>query len=338
MLYIYPYNNSYLTYVHTIVEGDTLWSLANLHYRSPDQWPTLWSYNDEITNPHWIYPGNKIVFSLGSIFDLPQVELVTNEDPQNLIPAGIDEPVNACGPDIHFNFKQHPGTFIIDGFLKDSNEVEVLGVVEKSPHNRSMLTDEDLVYINVEDKNDYPCGEVLTVFRKVRNRVGHPDDTFFRISDYGTIYKIVGEVVVSYTPEFGNYVTARIRDSWGEISRGDLVGSRMDVIIQSEVAIPTGNKTATIIERLDNEHNINTNRHLLFIDKGSSDGIKKGDTFYVVKRRDEFYRKQKYDPMLPATVIGRVMVVQVEANSAGVVITDSRQSIEIGDHISQNID
>ena len=37
--------------VHIIVPGDTLWSIANSFYKgNPQQWPTLWSYNEEITN------------------------------------------------------------------------------------------------------------------------------------------------------------------------------------------------------------------------------------------------------------------------------------------------
>ena len=93
-----------------------------------------------------------------------------------------------------------------------------------------------------------------------------------------------------------------------------------------------------IIERATDEHTINTNRHVLFIDKGSNDNVQEGDTFYVVRRRDEYIRGSKEDPMLPAYVIGRVMVVNVRETSATVVITDSAQSITVGDQLSQNVD
>ena len=227
---------------------------------------------------------------------------------------------------------------MVSGFVKDPQYVDVLGVVEKSPHNRATLTNEDLVYIKVEDKNDYPCGEVLTVFRKIKNRVGHPDDGLFRSNNYGAMYRVIGEVVVTYTPEAGDYVTAKIRNSWSELQRGDLVSNRRDVVVQNEVAVPKGQTTGTIVDRLGKEHTLNTTRHILFIDKGSTDGVKKGDTFYVVKRRDEFFREKEDDPLLPATVIGRVMVVEVEETSSTVVVTDAHQPIDIGDQISQNID
>lgn len=324
--------------VHIIQPGDTLWGIANTYYGSPDQWPSLWSYNETITNPHWIYPGNRIVFSLGTNLDLPQVDLVS-EDENYITPANtFEKSESACGPDVRFNFKQDVGQFIISSFIENPNMLTVLGVVEKSPHNRSMLADKNLVYIKVENKEDYQCGDVLTVFRKRKNRVRHPDAGFFSSSNYGSLYSIQGEVVVTYTPEAGDYVTAEIRETWGEIERGDLIGPRMDVVIQKEVQVPNGQTNAMIIERATDEHTINTNRHVLFIDKGSNDNIQEGDTFYVVRRRDEYIRGSKEDPMLPAYVIGRVMVVNVRETSATVVITDSAQSIAVGDHLSQNVD
>jgi hypothetical protein len=338
MIEVSEQSDSSIQNVQIIQPGDTLWNIANTYYGSPDQWPSLWSFNETITNPHWIYPGNRIIFSLGSILDLPQVDLIS-DDGQYTIPANsFEKSESACGPDVHFDFKQNVGMFIVSSFLKDPNMLEVLGVVEKSPHNHSMLSDHDLIYIKVENKEDYNCGDVLTVFRKKKDRVKHPDAGFFSSSSYGSMYSIQGEVVVVYTPEAGDYVTAQIRETWGEIERGDLVSARMDVVIQSEVQIPQGQTNAMIIERSSEEHTINTNNHIMFIDKGSNDNVQKGDTFYVVRRRDEYLRGSKEDPLLPASVIGRVMVVDVQETSSSIIITDSRQSIGVGDHLSQNLD
>lgn len=324
--------------VHIIQPGDTLWDIAKAFYKTPDQWPTLWSFNESITNPHWIYPGNRIVFSLGTDLDLPQVDLVDESD-NYVVPETTFKKVDStCGPDVRFDFKQALGMFTINGFMKHPEQVDVLGVVEKSPHNHSMLSDHDLVYIKVENKEDYMCGDVLTIFRQLKKKVRHPEAGIFSSSNYGALYSIQGEVVIVHTPDVGDYVTAQIRDSWGEIERGDLVGSRMDVIIQREVMVPSGSTQATVIELMSEEHELNTNRHILFIDKGSQDNVKEGDTFYVVRRKDAYIRDDNDDSLLPASVIGRVMVVSVEEDSATVVITDSKQSITVGDELSQKVD
>ena len=38
--------------VHIIQPGDTLWGIINTYYGSPDQWPSLWSYNETISPIH----------------------------------------------------------------------------------------------------------------------------------------------------------------------------------------------------------------------------------------------------------------------------------------------
>lgn len=46
--------------VHTVRRGDTLWDLCGHYEGNPWDWPRIWSYNPEIRNPNWIYPGDQI--------------------------------------------------------------------------------------------------------------------------------------------------------------------------------------------------------------------------------------------------------------------------------------
>src|SRR5690606_17540375 len=46
--------------LHVVRTGDTLWDISWYYFNDPWQWPRVWSYNAQISNPHWIYPGDLV--------------------------------------------------------------------------------------------------------------------------------------------------------------------------------------------------------------------------------------------------------------------------------------
>src|SRR4051812_4863425 len=47
---------------YVVVQGDTLWSIAQRYLQAPQRWPDLWQMNrDSLKNPHRIFPGDVLV-------------------------------------------------------------------------------------------------------------------------------------------------------------------------------------------------------------------------------------------------------------------------------------
>ena len=50
-------------YIHLIIRGDTLWDISNHYLGTPWVWPSVWTENEYIANPHLIYPQDAVWIS-----------------------------------------------------------------------------------------------------------------------------------------------------------------------------------------------------------------------------------------------------------------------------------
>src|SRR5512134_1301075 len=95
--------------VHSVIEGDTLWDLAAKHLGTPWKWTEIWERNRFVTNPHYIYPGNRIV-----IFPPGATEVAIQEEPMPAsMPSAAEavplaEPSPAAAPVVAIPIKPVP--------------------------------------------------------------------------------------------------------------------------------------------------------------------------------------------------------------------------------------
>jgi hypothetical protein len=320
--------------VHIVTKGDTLWDLSQQYLGTPWYWPKVWSYNPQIANPHWIYPGNQVRFFQGGEEVPMRVDTAVSSGPRS--PDAIDledrTEVQVTGRIAYRPSSALPVTR--QGFVT-TNELEEAGTIDASPSEALMLSYPEMVYISFRNNNAVKVGDRYLVFRP-NGEVNHP------VTDrrYGYLTQITGSVRV--IKKSGDIATAQIEpDSFDEIHRGDRVG-------------PAGEKLVASIEERPNDRalrgfvlgamvpylTILGEHQLVLIDQGSSHGVHPGNTFTVVRKHDPavnvqafIYPSRAVDPGLPIEDTANCMAVDVHDKVSVCVLTRSLREVVYGDRV-----
>src|SRR4051812_2486199 len=156
---------------HTVEKGDTLWDLSQKFLGSPWYWPKVWSYNPEIANPHWIYPGNQVRF-IPTGEEVPtQVEVGNGPEDDVEQPQLVDDSdrVQVSGK---IGYVPKGGTVRLEGFVT-SKEVEEAGVISGSFSEAQMLSFPDKFYVTYSKGGAVKMGESYVVYRTAK-QISHP--------------------------------------------------------------------------------------------------------------------------------------------------------------------
>ena len=232
--------------VYTIKQGDTLWDISSKFLKDPFLWPKLWQRNPYITNPHWIYPGQPI--RLSPLEDLKKEEpkkVVVEEKPKEAIveeevkkvePPPIEKKievvVEAKPPEVKPTevkptevkpaevkpVEVKPPFFPETrsaGFLSDI-EFPGIGIILDSKEGKSLISQEDIVYLAFKTSKTVMIGDKYTVFRATEV-VRHP------ITDQkiGKKINITGNIKI--IDQHGNFFTAKVIESFDAILKGDMI-------------------------------------------------------------------------------------------------------------------
>jgi hypothetical protein len=344
---------------YTVRPGDTLWDLSGRFLNNPWYWPKVWSFNPEITNPHWIEPGNLLKFYPSLEASPTRVEVVTTIGHGDAAPTAADEPadveppreleplsradmkapvpvedqdeVAVVGP---YKIGYVPPRTIMtrrDSFVTPS-QLQESGKIVAAFEEKSMLSTSDRAYAHFEKEPPSKLGETYAVFETVR-KIRHPVSG--ELLGYQT--RILGAATV--VAKDARAVTLVIGQTLDPIERGALLGPWTEKPYRA-VTPRAGTRDLVghiVGARLEVQTQI-AEQSVVFIDKGKVDGVEEGNVFQVIRSGDpqglpltRTHLAPRNDPGLPAEVLGELMVIDVKETASTALVVKSRRELLLGD-------
>src|SRR6188768_4238647 len=264
--------------IHLVQRGDTLWDLCDRYYRNPWAWPKIWSYNPQVTNPHWIYPGDQLrLTNATGNAENGGMRMLSLNPRQSSTPGGGQSSLNRRAQVLG-------GTVFLrdQGYLGDPNR-DVWGELIGSDEEQMMLAEGNHVVLILRKGVTVSKGQELTVFNSVRQ----PQKVAGARKPPGEIVAIRGTVkIIDFNPDT-RMARAMLTESIDVVERGAKVGPvgrRFDVVPPLKTSAKVSARVLTSIYP-----NVYMARdQIAFLDKGSEDGLLQGSRLFVLRKGDSW--------------------------------------------------
>jgi hypothetical protein len=302
--------------LHVVRRGDTLWDISFYYFNDPWQWPKVWSYNPQITNPHWIYPGDLVrLLPRGLFVQQPDIK-DPDASPGEVKPI---DPLPAPAQRREVGIKQ-------TAFVEKSDLDKAI-VVDGAVDEKELLSIGDSVYLSYPQNNPPKLGQRYSVY-KLDNTVKSGG------KEQGAYVRVLGTVEIVSVKE-KKKAKGVIVEAHQEIERGAKVGP---LVKQFKNVPPVPAKVdaqGNIVAMLNKDDLIGAGE-VVFVDLGKKSGIEVGNRMFVVRRGDAKPPQSKDtvgqdDRTFPARSLGEVAIVEVGENVSIGLVTLSVQEMSVGD-------
>ena len=304
--------------VYVIQKGDTLWGLSGKFLNNPRYWPNLWSKNPQVTNPHFIYPGQTVRFMDGKleVVDAPAEAGAQKASANQLVRAAEAEVAEEKIFTVRGN----------EGWLMEK-ELAPTGRIIAGQHGRLILGEEDTVFTDIGTTHGGADGRKYTILHKSKV-VKHPvtgDELGFRVFP-------LGAVQLTQVTELNS--RGIISSSFKEIEPGDLLVPYQQIKRRSVALKMTTNPFHGVIVESANGNSSIAAGDVVYLDLGLAQGAEPGNLLYVVRKVEiEKMLVDRYVGQLPKEVVGAVVIVEVGKNTSTAIVVKSIDAIFKGNEV-----
>ena len=319
--------------VYVVKKGDTLWDISKKFLKNPYRWPEIWASNKYIKNPHWIFPGDKLLMC--SYNGKPLIGKDEGDGCDGIIRRYGNDTIN-LQPQIRVESLNNTIPVIpldrIKNWLERSSVVSA-DSIKDMPY---VVGARDQRIIAAKGQSVYVRGNGLEVGQ--RYSIYKENEPYIMLDAKGKKYNAGSEIVEVAsgiaTKQTDDMTTIEVTDSYNaEIRRGYIV------MPEQESTLPTmfypvnaddvvaGGK----VIRVQGSIGAAAVRSVVSIDRGTNQGVKVGDVFSVndvgQMVKDPVTRKTI---QLPSENVGSIMVFKAFDNISYGYVLESSLPINVG--------
>lgn len=314
-------NLEYKDYI--VQKGDTLWDISSAELKDPFLWPNIWKENPDISNPDLIYPDQHVRIPIYMLqkqvrltppptTETPPSDVSLTKEITETVPEGMEKAPAKEKPKAYLTDKN---LIMLAGYI--SPDIPGVGIIKQMPTGRKLAGQDDEVYVTIE-KGDTTPGRMFYTFRPPIEwrKVKHPKGGMVGyLIEITGIAELVGE-------ETGN-MKAVIKKSFVDVNADKTFGDRLMDYYEIEPPLETDSPRmpdirGTIVMTRDLRE-LNAEGDVLYLDKGSEDGVIIGDVFKIISNA------------FPRIELGQMVIILTKEKTSTALVTFSKNPIEIGD-------
>jgi hypothetical protein len=299
---------------HVVGKGETLSAVCERYFADPACWPRLWSENPQVTNPHWIFPGDVLRLRPGHR------------------PVGPSTaPARASTMKVVGRQRQDSQSVLVReaGFI-DTDALAESARLTGSREEKIMLSTGDQAYISFDKNKPMRAGERYSVFvADTANPVRAPETGAI----LGYLVRVYGDIVVDQITE-KNVARGTLLDLVEPVERGYAVSPKVRVFKSVEPRPAVANVEARIIASFSPAILLAA-ENFVVLSRGVKDGLAVGNRIFVVRRGDGYRPLMegwaKPDMRFPKEVVAELWVMDAGETASVAWVARSSKELRIGE-------
>lgn len=308
---------------YVVVKGDTLWDISGRFLANPWQWPEIWHVNQQIANPHLIYPGD--IISLVYVDGQPRLVVNRGSGDYKLTPQGRIIPLDQAIPTIPIDaIKQ----FLTEPTIVGKNELDSAPYVVEHKGERLLTATNDSIYVRGIKDNS------IRKYSVVRKGNTYSDPISKEVLGYEA--RFVGVAKLYRT---GDPSTLQLLRTTRETLIGDrlLPASEESYNANFTPRAPDSQINGRILSVMDGVNQIGSNQ-VVVINKGSREGLEPGHVLDIYQAGDtilDTVSKDRSDTVtLPDEKAGVLMVFRTFEKLSYALVMKANRNINVMDVVS----